>query len=313
MKKTPLAATVFLTTSFCLVALSNAVSRRHHQLQAIQADAIAQTQQLDEMQAEQATLEAEVSDLRSALRSRAATPCLDAEMADLLLTTDVLFASPEMQERILASFGWGGNSSDRYVLVSKAALTNSTLKPLQTFPNGEKLTVAVRGVLAITPVEQQAVESVIAQAFTELGDWARKNIQREPEAGDMLVCYTLPTDPTFAQMQSDTLFSNIGAILGNERGELMRRFFGIYRIYEDGYVGERTNILSVHRIAAPPGLGYRAGWKMDRSEAINTYPEPIKPGKFPAAFRFVFPGGWEELAQREGFELPKEFKPQQAQ
>jgi hypothetical protein len=308
MKKLPLAATIFLTTSACLVALTNAANRQQQQLQTIQAAGLAQTQQIEEMQVEQARLEAKVSDLRHELQSSISAKPIDPELAGFLLTNDIMLASSDTQERLLASFGWGGNSSDRFVLVSKAALTNSTLKPLQNFPNGEELTAAVRGVLAITPEEQQSVESVFAQAFTELGDWARKNIQREAAAGDMLVCYTIPTDPTYAQMQAENLFSNISAIIGNERGELMRRFFEHYRIYEDGYIGERTNIFSIHRVSAPPGLGYRAGWKTDRSEAINTHPEPIKPNRFPAAFRFVFPGGWEELAQREGFELPELFQ-----
>jgi hypothetical protein len=29
--------------------------------------------------------------------------------------------------------------------------------------------------------------------------------------------------------------------------------------------------------------------------------------QFPEVFRSLFPGGWTDLAQREGFELPKEF------
>ena len=32
----------------------------------------------------------------------------------------------------------------------------------------------------------------------------------------------------------------------------------------------------------------------------------------PKAFAPLFPGGWEELAQREGFELPEEFQKNKA-
>jgi hypothetical protein len=42
---------------------------------------------------------------------------------------------------------------------------------------------------------------------------------------------------------------------------------------------------------------------MGKWEAINTYPEPIHTNRFPAAFSYVLPGGWQELAQREGIEL----------
>jgi hypothetical protein len=34
----------------------------------------------------------------------------------------------------------------------------------------------------------------------------------------------------------------------------------------------------------------------------------VAPGNFPDLFRSFFPGGWRDLAQREGFALPKEFE-----
>ena len=122
--------------------------------------------------------------------------------------------------------------------------------------------------------------------------------------------YTIPTDPTFRQALTNKLFSTINATIGDERGELMRRFFESWRIGEDGAIGARTNILSIHRIPGQPGLGYRAGYQEENSSAININadPAPIKPKNFPYAFLFLFPGGWPEVAQREGFELPKEYQ-----
>ncbi|MEO7300144.1 MAG: hypothetical protein ABI042_16390 [Verrucomicrobiota bacterium] len=308
MKKIIFALAVFVITGIGFVALSNVSNRRQQQLNTHQADWLVRNQQLDQIQAEHATLATQVRDLKRKLqRSLGATP-IDPGLAEFLLSNDIKLATPETQERILANFGSGENSSDNYVLVSKAALTNSVLKPLKNFPNTEKLTDAVRGVLAITPEERQSVESIFAEAFDALGDWAKANVQREAESGDMLARYTIPADSAFAQMQTNKLFSNISAVIGEERGELMRKFFQHNRIYSDGGIGDGTNILSIHRISASPGFGYRAGRKWDRSETINTYPEPIKPNRFPAAFRFIFPGGWEELAQREGWELPKDFQ-----
>ncbi len=308
MKKILLALTIFSTAGVCLVALSNAASRNQQQLLANQAAGFAQAQQLAEIQSEQVALVAKVGDLKRELRSSAATTSIDPDLADFLLTNDLKFASPEMQNRVLASFGWGGNSSGSYVLVSKAALTDSNLKPLKIFPNGEKLTDAVRGVLAITPEEQQSVESAFVEAFDALGDWAKANVQREAASGDMLVRYTIPADPIFSAAVSNRLFSSVGAAIGSERGELMRNFYQVHRIDEDGAIGERTNILSIHRISGPAELGYRAGWQWEGSSTINTDPQPIKANRFPYAFLFVFPGGWEELAQRAGFELPKGFQ-----
>lgn len=308
MKKILLALTIFATAGVCFYALSNTASHERQQVRAIQTAWLTQTQHIAEVQAEQAALSAKVRDLKRELRSGATTASIDPGLVDFLLVSDMKSASLEMQDKILSEFGRGGNSSSSYVLVSKATLTNTTLMPLKTFPNCEKLTDAVRGVLAITPEEQQSVASAFAEAFGAVAAWAKANVQREGPSGDLLVRYTIPVDPVFEQALTDKLFSTINAAIGDERGELMRKFFEYWRISEDGAIGERTNILSIHRISGQPGLGYRAGWKWGDSETINTYPEPIKPKNFPDAFLFLFPGGWQEVAQREGFELPKDFQ-----
>jgi hypothetical protein len=307
MKRVLLAITIFATAGVCLFALSHTAGLGRQQLQAGQTAWRTQTQQLAEVQAEQVALVAKVRDLKRDLQDGAAAAAPDSALADFLLTNDSRSASPEMQDKMLAGFGRGGNSSNNYVLVSKAALRTTTLRPLQTFPNGHKLTDAVRGLLAITPEEQESVEAAFAEAFSADAVWAKANVQREGPSGDVLVRYTIPADPAFEQPLTRKLFSTINAAVGEERGELLRGYFQTYRLYEDGAIGDRTNILEIHHVSGQPGLGYRSGWKWENSETINTYPEPIKPNKFPYAFFFVFPGGWQEIAQREGFELPEEF------
>lgn len=308
MKKILIAFTLCLITGTSLVALSNSGGRLERELRAEQAAWQAQTQQLAEIQTETAMLKAKIGERKQELQSRVATTVIDPELAAFLLTNNLKFASSELQDRLLASFGRGGNFSGGYVLVTKAALANANLKPLKNFPDGEKLSDAVRGTLAITAAEQPVVESVFAETYGVIGTWAKQNLQREGPVDAMLAQYVLPTDGAFRESLTKNLYSNLNAAIGAERGELLRKFFEHYGIYEDGAIGARTNILSIHRIAAPPGYGYRSGWReADGSEAINTYPEPIKPKNFPYPFRFVFPGGWQEVAQREGFELPKEF------
>ena len=306
MKRLLLALTIFAAAGACLCALSYTAGRKRQQFQAAQTAWRTQTQQLGEAQAEQAALAAKVRDLKRELRSAAATPPMDPALVNFLRTNDTRFASPEMQDKLLAGLGRGGNSSGGYVLVSKAALKTTTLRPLKTFPNGHKLTDTVRGVLAITPEEQHSVEAAFAEAFEADAVWAKANMRREGPDGNLLVRYTLPTDPAFEQALTAKLFSTINTAVGDERGSLLRAYFDSHRFHEDGGIVDRTNILEVHRVPGQPGLGYRSGWRWENSEAINTYPEPIKPNKFPAAFFFVFPGGWQEVAQREGFELPEE-------
>ena len=308
MKQILIALTLFSMAAVCLVALGSSANHSKQALQVIQADWLTRTQQLAEIRAEKELIEAEISDRKINQPGSHAASGIDPELSEFLLTKDLKSASPEMQNRLLASFGPGEKSSARYVLVSKATLQDSNLNPLKKFPNSEKLTDRVRGVLAITPEEQQAVESAFAGAFEAVGNFARENVQREGPTNEMLVQFTIPADRAFREQMTTNLFSNIGSVIGNERGELLRKYFESHARTEDDAMGDRTNILSLHRIAAAPGFGQRSGWQWaDGSESLNTYPEPIATDDFPTAFRFIFPGGWEELAEHEGIKLPKEF------
>ena len=310
MKKIQIIFTLCLIVGVGLVALSKSARHGWNELQTEQTAWQAQSQKLAAIQTETAGLTTQITERKQELQDNEMTPAIDLELADFLMTNDVNQMPAEWQNRMLASFGGDGISSDNYVLVSKAALSNAHIKPLKVFPHREKLTDNIRGVLAITPEEQQAVESAFTNAFDTMGEWARVNVRRDGPDSNCLVQFTIPEDQAFETATIGKLFSEINSAIGNERGEILHKSFEVYRLNEDGAVGDRTNILAIYRIATPPGYGYRDGWIWsNHSEAVNTYPEPIKPGtRFPAAFRFIFPGGWEELAEREGFELPDEFK-----
>lgn len=303
MKKLLLALMILASAGAGLFALNHAAAHGRQQLQAEQTAWRTQAEALAQAQAEQAVLTAKLRDLQRQGQASAPAATLDPALADSLLTNNLPPGSPELQEKLLAAFGAGANSSAGYVLVTKAALKASTLRPLKTFPDNEKLTDAVRGVLAITPQEQQSVEAAFADAFAAAATWAKANVQRGGPSGDMLVRYTIPADTNFEQASTEKLFSTVNGILGQERNDLLRGYFQAHRIFEDGAIGDRTNILEIYRVPGQSALRYRAGWKWENAEAINTRPEPIKLARFPAAFSFVFPGGWQEIARREGIEL----------
>ena len=306
MKKIFLIAIIFSTAGACILPLRNSANRANREWFASQQASQAATQRLAEFQAERAVQEAKQTELQSAMDGLALS--MEPSLVSVLLATNVPAASLDTQNRILTALAGSAGRSERYVIVSKAVLSQARLKPLTAFPNSEKLTDSARGVLAITPDEEQSLQTAFTEAFQAVGTWARANVRREGPEGDMLVRYTIPADPEFEQGLTNRLFTRINSALGNERGELMQRFFEYNRIEEDDAIADRTNILSIHKIAGSPGLGSRAGWKWANAEAINTYPEPIKPDRFRCAFYFVFPGGWQEVARREGFELPDEFK-----
>lgn len=307
MKKILLALIIVATAGAWFSALSIAKVRARQQLRREEGTCSTLTQQLAAVQTTREALTAEVNRLQvEAGRSGSAVAVAPA-LADFLLSKNGRMASPDIQDKILAEVKRGGGLSADYALVSKAALRAAAVRPLKSFPDVTRLTDTVRGVLAITPEEQQSVELAFARAFEGLAAWAKANVQREGPSENTLVRYTIPADPAFEKASTEALFSDISAIVGEERGELMRSYFEYFRIYEDGAIGSRTNILEIDRVTGQSTLGYRAGWKWDKSEAMNTDPEPIKPNKFPVAFSFVFPGGWPEVAQREGLELPEAF------
>jgi hypothetical protein len=289
----------------CVVPLRNKASHLYEWLRVNKTVAQAETSRLAEMQSEATVLRAKTGALKRDLGRF--TPAIDPTVLEALQAVGGTNCSPEILDRILAEFGRAGNSTKDYVLVSKAVLANAKLKPLKTLPEGEKLTDTVRRILALTPDEQRAVELAFAVALDTVTTWAKANLQREGPSEDRLVRYTIPADPQFEQNLTNRLFSEINTAIGDERRKLLQSFFSYNRIQEDGAIGEYTNIFSLHRVSQPPGLAYRAGWKWQNHEAINTFPEPIKTNRFPYAFFFVFPGGWKEVAQREGLELPEEF------
>jgi hypothetical protein len=67
-----------------------------------------------------------------------------------------------------------------------------------------------------------------------------------------------------------------------------------------------TNTLSVLRKAdtdGQPAFFYELARK-GLNSSMSEGPGKINTQYFPPAWRNIFPGGWPEVAQREGFELP---------
>lgn len=308
MKRLILAITILATATACFLALSSGVAGVKQRIRVTQNLRNEEQQRLAELQPEQGRLVAELHDLQADPATQAPPLVMQPALAEFLSTNEIKNASSEMQEKILAALGPGSISSASYLFVTKDALRNSRLNPLKSFPNSAKLTDSVRGVLSITADEQPAVETAFANAFERVASWAKANLQRDGPSNNMVVRYTIPVDQSFERASTEKLFSEIKAAIGEERSQLLENDFQHNRVYEDGAIGSRTNILEIHHISRPPGLGYRAGWKWENSEAINTNPEPITTNRFPAAFYLVFPGGWGEIAEKENFELPEKLR-----
>ena len=102
------------------------------------------------------------------------------------------------------------------------------------------------------------------------------------------------------------------ATLGPERAELFRDYAQSWH-FGRGTFGQQQIDFTVRRFgdddqqclrgeyASKPNPGAE-----DENSDFGVF--DVTPSSFPDLFLGVFPGGWRELAQREGFNLPKEFQ-----
>jgi hypothetical protein len=100
--------------------------------------------------------------------------------------------------------------------------------------------------------------------------------------------------------------TDVGLRTGPEFTEAAVKLFGA-RIAPESETPPTT--LTVERYQS----GGQWGMNFNLKQAGNSMTTSVTPWQpFPEAFRAVFPGGWEELAAREGFELPADFKKHKA-
>ena len=152
--------------------------------------------------------------------------------------------------------------------------------------------------------QKQQIEAALGGARAEFALWAKENLRRDGPEGETVARYVLPMDQEVCGSLSNRLMSVIADSLGSQRAELFRAYSDTWFQIEMGYLGGVTNTLSVLR--QPSGLCYelrREGPKPFGQ--MSEGPGLIDQKYFPPAWRNIFPGGWAEVSQREGFELPQ--------
>jgi hypothetical protein len=211
--------------------------------------------------------------------------------------------SAELRERL----GIAWDNSPDYVLVSKSALARMYLRG--TDLQG-RLTTNACAILAVSPEERAAVEATLLRAAERHAAWLSTNVLvRTAPSGDIVARYTIPANPALARKLIEE--DNQAAVnaLGPERSELFRNYAGMWFVAQ-GTLGLQDLTLEVQR-DGNHGLVYeeiRERTTGANEEMVGSYRANVSPGTFPPLFKTFFPGGWSELAQREGFELPKEFE-----
>jgi len=209
---------------------------------------------------------------------------------------------PELRDRL----GLSDNVDRDFVLVSKP--TMETLRPSSPRQD-DKLSDSLCALLSIDPEQKTQIELSLTRARQEFAEWARKTIQRTGPNDETLVSYSLPADDAFANSLTNRLLSKVSDLTGTERAALFRTYSESWFQIEMGYLGGVTNTLSVFRMPVSDGQSILA-YKLSRTGPFSSMSQngEINADYFPPAWKNIFPGGWQELAQREGFSLPKENK-----
>ncbi len=302
MKRILLATIVLLLASVGVGALHLKSSRTHQQLRSCQHGWQASTQRLAGLEITRTTLIEQVRELKREVHALEPNAASESPWMALLNTNGLAPLTPEMRERLLAELGASWHSSTQWLLVSKTTLASVRMGAIQQ----NRLTDAACAVLAVSPDERQRLDAALARVREAHADWARANTQREGPSGETVVRYTLPSDTAFAEGLTNDLFSAYAAALGPQRAALLERYSSDWVNLETGFLGGATNRLTVLRKTDSAGVA-RVFYALNRG-AMTQGASPIQPSThFPSEFRPVFPGGWPELARREGLDLPVGF------
>ena len=124
-------------------------------------------------------------------------------------------------------------------------------------------------------------------------DWALAHVERIGPKDDVLVQYSLPEDRVMSQTISNNFHTALLAALGSERAELTIYSSARDWMCESGILCTKNIVVRRH-----------ADGRLTAQEGDYSPFDLIKLSYFPRWLRSVFPNGWADVAEREGFELP---------
>jgi hypothetical protein len=304
MKRALLIIMVFTFAAAGFCALNHAANRGAQRLQAEQLILQEETQLLAQAQNEVETATARVRDLKEDSEQSSAATLTDPVLIDLLLAKNLNGQPADAQRRLLAELGVDETSTRNYAIVSKSVLPDYYIAPLKRDRRAWQLTPELRGVLAITPEEEKSVQTAFETRFQKLSSWAHENVQREVGKNDTLVSYTIPSDAEMEKSLRGELLATVAGAIGQQRADLLQNFCQKYQVFEQDRGGPNASKLSIWKVPGAASLYYTFGPMSPGSAELGIRnATPIYTNYFPLPFHYVFPGGWEEIAQREGLQL----------
>jgi len=298
---------IFVTITALATLLFGLLRAKEHALLGTSADLLGRqieaTHACAEAEAQQAVLRQNISTQKAQSLVVGQEAHLSPALIDWLLAGNFSEVPDSLVAELRSALDLPPNPSADFVLVSKASLRR--LQPRSPGRN-DVLSGSLCALLALSPEQRHEIETALSNSRREFSEWARQNLQRDGPQGDTLVRYTIPAANDPDDSITNRLMAKLSALIGPERTDLFCSFADTWFQIETGWLGSVTNTLSVLRRPGSdgqPALFYHLTREGPHS-ALGEGPGPIQPQFFPPVWRNVFPGGWPEIAQREGFELP---------
>lgn len=300
MKRLLISLAILLIGASCIYGLHVTAIQLQRDVARKSQALLDETQQLALAMTQLRSVTEEVRDLQEKLASVQTAP---GSKPDEVATIVRSHLSPSQSERLLAELGFNWGNSGDYLIVSKDTLRAISLEGMR----GTKLNNTACQVLATTPAECAAIEGTAQALMENYKTWAAAHVQRQEPSGDVVAKYALPADPDFSQSLSNNFANAVLTSLGEERGNLFLDYARSWMLDLGLEGGSGDNSLTVKRnqLGNEPHLSYELRYS---GNIMNTEVSPYQ--EFPLAFRPLFPNGWSDLAEREGFELPKAFRKQ---
>jgi len=298
-------ATAFCWSRQIVAGIQSDLSYRH-------SEVLARTAELAHADADKSALQARNRQLKLQL---AGAPSGSFNPTGMRLTVPSGALSAEESEQLLAALDFSWNSSSNYIVVSKNTLSNISLRAV----NDGKLTAAALGVLAIAPQEQSQLEDLMSRLQGQYDSWLSTHVRKLPPNTNKVLRYELPPDPEFFSSISNAFVSGAADILGPERGNLLLDFSTGW-MHDHGMtisMPATFDVAIVSTFVADRMGNVAHDYQYEATEIVNLYQvntnfssRLIRPKEaIPAFIQPLFPGGWAEVAQREGFALSQHYFP----
>jgi len=295
MNKILLALSILGAGAGGFLTARQSTTQLEHEANATREAWLAQTQLVAIAQSDQAALVEHIRELKQELTQPRAVA--ENSLWSALQTNRTGHLPPELRERLFEELGFNWQSSEDFIVVSKA-----TVRDIQMYAiKHGRLTDIAATVLAMTPGERDQVEAAMQRVQTDFKDWVLAHVERTEPKDDVVAQYTLPNDP--AMSISNNFATGVSNALGRERAELI---LASARNWMDdiGVLNKKPTTLMVKRYVA----GNEQRLKVQNQRDSWDLWQGVE---FPEEFRPIFPNGWTDVAEREGFELPKDKLPKE--